>query len=268
MFKNLVLLTAFFVTYLPVKKHSWIHETVHYVEKNDYDNGYSRARYDEVLDAFLDEFSDTVAEFGGELKIQRDWGDGAVNAWAWKIGREFILEVPGGLSRYHLINEPAFVSVVCHELGHLIGGAPASRYNISFEGQSDYYASQKCVRRIVHRLNQDYLDLTNAEVEELCSRKLGCRAAVVGALAVTSYYASLANAPAPTLTNRDRNQAQETLASHPDAQCRLDTLVASALCPVEESEQANWDDPTVSYCHAANFPQFQRPRCWYRAPGS
>lgn len=57
--------------------------------------------------------------------------------------------------------------LVCHELGHFLGGAPfkkaelGSQYeklNISTEGQSDYWAGKYCLKQVSHQPETDALD--------------------------------------------------------------------------------------------------------------
>jgi hypothetical protein len=58
--------------------------------------------------------------------------------------------VYGGLARHGEITPDGFALVLCHEIGHHLGGVP--RYSgangwASNEGQSDYFAATKCLRR-------------------------------------------------------------------------------------------------------------------------
>ena len=54
----------------------------------------------------------------------------------------------GGLARHKLVTPDGFALVACHEMGHHLGGAPRRGGWASNEGQSDYYATTKCARRI------------------------------------------------------------------------------------------------------------------------
>lgn len=218
-----------------------------------YDNGYSEPRYHYVLDNFIEEFKEDISLRGGSFHIMRDWGDGAVNAWAWRIGSEYWIEVPGGMARYGIINEEAFLSTLCHELGHLLGGAP-HRQQISFEGQADYYAPMKCMERILFRIGavdkQAPSDLRC--VGDFCGNRFD------GIKSLTSYYAEIAKAPAPTLKTPSSKVVSRTLQSHPDAQCRFDTMVAALNC----SNRIDFDyqDHRNGACQ---FDQGSRPRCWF-----
>ncbi|MCJ8278232.1 MAG: hypothetical protein MJK18_15435, partial [Bdellovibrionales bacterium] len=94
----------------------------HYVtvDRNKFDNGYKEERYHFILDKVIEIYRPLIKDRNGTFDIMRDWSDGAVNMWAWRWGDEYWLEVPGGMARYHLINEEAFLMSVCHEIGHLL----------------------------------------------------------------------------------------------------------------------------------------------------
>ncbi len=232
-------------------------------------NDYTEARYDEILDRFIEIMQPRVGARGGELKILRDWTDGAVNAWAWREGSEYWIEAPGGAARYYLINEEAFLATLCHELGHLIGGAPKS-LQISYEGQSDYYSAAKCLRIVLREIApfkpiaptpdvvQSCLAWTPDEDRRICERSL------IGALSLTSYYAQLEKVPAPQISTPSRDQASSTLQTHPKSQCRFDTYLAGALCPLSRDVEFGEQDFRTGACHSQFSPAHARPSCWFR----
>ena len=118
---------------LPCEHSHTAPETLYPPEKLDtnvlsrWNNGYSEARFREVLQAVHQVYQPVIGALGGELVLQADWSDGAVNMWAERWGDRYILEIPGGFARYNLINEEAFVLTICHELGHLFGSKEVSR---------------------------------------------------------------------------------------------------------------------------------------------
>lgn len=218
-----------------------------------YNNGYKEERYDFVLDSFIEEFERDINSRGGSFHIMRDWGDGAVNAWAWRIGKEYWMEVPGGMARYGIINEEAFLSTLCHELGHLLGGAPHGN-EISYEGQADYYAPMKCMERVLDRLGV---------IEKVPPADLDCEGQYCGnrfdgIKSLTKYYAQIAKTPEPSLRTPSGRVVSRTLQKHPDAQCRFDTMVAALKCP--DRSDFDYEDPGVGACYAQGSA---RPRCWY-----
>ena len=222
--------------------------------KNPYDNGYPEERYEEVLNQFIVEFTPDIKKRKGTFHIMRDWSDGAVNAWAWRIGDEYWLEVPGGMSRYHLITEEGFLTTLCHELGHLLGGYPQSN-EISYEGQADYYSSMKCMERILTRLNIPAKKVSKQE--DLDCYGDYCQERFIGIKSLTSYYASLERSPFPTRETPDQNQVNSTLTSHPKAQCRFDTMVESLKC--SNRDDFSYENSKDGACLGVG----SRAKCWF-----
>lgn len=221
--------------------------------ENRYDNGYLEERYDEVLDQFISEFEGDIRKRGGTFHILRDWSDGAVNAWAWRIGQEYWIEAPGGMSRYHLINEEGFILTLCHELGHLLGGSP-HRMQISFEGQADYFSAMKCMERILSRL-----DVPEKNIENIPSGCVGdyCHRRFSGIRSLTSYYAELEKRPVPSLNSPDQRVVEQSLRGHPGSQCRFDTMVAALRC--SSRLPFSYDNSSEGACSGLGA----RPACWF-----
>ncbi len=210
--------------------------------RDKYNNGFPEAKYHLILDTFEDVYEAKIHALGGEFVIWRDWGDGAVNMWAEKWGDRYILEVPGGMARYHLIVEEAFILSICHELGHLLGGEPKSG-EISYEGQSDYFAGKDCVREILKKItplqelpeDQEALDFCkNSSFKESQS----CQRFVGGAKSLSAYYAEILGVAFPSVGQSSSKIVTKTLSSHPEPQCRLDTFLAG-------------------------YKGEPRPQCWY-----
>jgi hypothetical protein len=57
-----------------------------------------------------------------KLVVNKLWKDSTVNASAEQRGNTWILNMYGGLARRPEISQDGFALVVCHELGHHIGG--------------------------------------------------------------------------------------------------------------------------------------------------
>lgn len=207
--------------------------------ENKYDNGYTEERYDFVLDTLEDVYGKIIEAKGGEFFIARDWTDGAVNMWAERLGNEYWLEVPGGMARYGLIIEEAFILSLCHELGHLLGGEPHN-HEISFEGQADYYSTFTCMELVLPHMNQEKALVYDLEVKNVCNEGELCLRTLQGAKSLSSYYAEIEGSGFPQLTTPSSEVAAQTLKAHPKAQCRLDTFFAG-------------------------FEKRPRPVCWYKA---
>jgi hypothetical protein len=218
------------------------HNSNRFSPLGQFDNGYTEAQFDNVLSVFRKVYEPIVEALQGKLVIEADWTDGAVNMWAERWGNQYRLEIPGGMARYYLINEGAFALSICHELGHLLGGAP-QRGLISLEGQADYSATRDCMGKIIIHLPFPELRQIDSEVLTLCETRAAedpviCRTTLQAAVQLSALYAEIERTPRPLLSTPSQSVVQETLVTHPPAQCRLDTF-------------------------AAGFWGTGRPACWY-----
>jgi hypothetical protein len=105
-----------------------------------------------ILDEFENEFRPLIERRGGILEIERVWWDWSVNAFAWREGEYYRLEIIGGMARHPIMTRNSFILVVCHEFGHLLGGYPGN-LEISYEGQADYFATHECFPKMADRLS-------------------------------------------------------------------------------------------------------------------
>lgn len=107
-----------------------------------------------VIEQVENVYKPIMKEMGQELEIIKDWTNATANAYAKKQGSTSIVHMFGGLARHPKMTEDGFTLVVCHEIGHHIGGAPRKsaffglqKMWASNEGQSDYWATLKCARK-------------------------------------------------------------------------------------------------------------------------
>ena len=62
---------------------------------------------------------------------------------------EYSVEIFKGVRYHRLMTPDVYAMIVCHEIGHHLGGFPEKRGSswAAVEGQADYYANLKCLRR-------------------------------------------------------------------------------------------------------------------------
>ncbi len=258
-------------------KATIVEESVSLNFSERYNNGYTEGRFLLVTESFEQFFRPHFEGLGAQFFLDTDWGDGAVNAWAWREGQRYSLEIPGGIARYHTMSEEAFVMNLCHELGHLMGGAPARSAEISFEGQSDYFATAKCFKRFAPFIMEKLGGFQSGPWRTIYSEERAffkkcqshdspalCEHALRGALGATAYYAELEKVKTPSLSTPDQSVVQRTLSTHPKAQCRFDTMVAGVFCSALASLNPRWDSEQFSWCHQNFDSAHARPKCWYR----
>ncbi len=180
--------------------------------------------------------------------------------------------------------------VLCHELGHHLGGFPFVSSWAADEGQSDYFATHACPSLL---WGDDMVGNAAARAQIPATPKMQCDAvyATEGAqnlcyrtVIAGKHLADLLGALGGTTASYetpDTTVVTATSHSHPRAQCRLDTYTAGALCTNDyekaviagKDRGANRNDresETISanqYCASRdNFTYGTRPTCWFK-PG-
>jgi hypothetical protein len=235
-------------------------------------------KFNAVIDQVETMYSPIVSEYGGKLKVVRKWTDGTVNAYAEREGETWKVSMFGGLARHKTITADGFALVVCHELGHHIGGAP--RYAgddwASNEGQSDYFATTKCLRRVWQaednaaavasmQIPSALSQACNKQWSAQADRDICVRAGMAGD-SVAQLFAALSWQMKPAkFDTPDPKQVTRTSDSHPATQCRLDTYFQGALCEKSFNEEIGQTDEVSGVCHGSTGQTTGlRPRCWFR----
>lgn len=239
--------------------------------------GLTEAQFNSVIDQVESIMTPYVTTAGGKLSVVRNWTDGTVNAYAEQNGADWSVQMFGGLARHKTITEEGFALVVCHEIGHHIGGAP--KYNsdewASNEGQSDYFATLKCLRRvwaqddnaaIVSKMTvpAPLVDACAKQWSSDVDRALCARSGMAGD-SVAKLFAALGWEKTPKFETPDMRVVTATNDAHPRTQCRLDTYFQGALCEVnvEDSVDAKLEVPGT--CHGSTGHKIGlRPLCWFK----
>lgn len=240
--------------------------------------GITEEQFNATIDKVETMYAPIISEYGGKLEVVRKWTDGTVNAYAQQEGNIWKVSMFGGLARHKTITEDGFALVVCHELGHHIGGVP--RYAggdwASNEGQSDYFATTKCLRRVwqsednaaaVRSLN------VPAVLSENCAKQWSnendrniCIRGGMAGMSVANLFAALSwSMKQPKFDTPDTRQVTATSHSHPATQCRLDTYYQGALCEISFNEEIGQEDEVAGVCHGSTgHATGLRPRCWFK----
>ena len=237
-------------------------------------------RFNAIIDLADKHYAPIVKEMGGKLRWSRKWKGGTVNASAnrgwfrtWKVN------MYGGLARHELVTDDAFAMVVCHELGHHIGGAPKVSGLMTWasnEGQSDYFGALKCFRRIFE--DQDNAAIVaEMEVPEVVTTKCSeaftlendvalCQRSAMAGKSLASLLGSLRSSEAKvSFATPDASIATKTNNAHPAAQCRLDTYFQGSLCSKRLEENVSNSDATEGTCNRIeNMDSGTRPLCWFK----
>lgn len=209
--------------------------------------GLSEFQFKEVIDRFSKSASE-IEGIGGFLKVNALWDSEKVNAKAYKEKDSYIIDVYGGLARFPQMSEEVLNLVLCHELGHHLGGAPFTSIggDVSTEGQADYFSTTKCFKKTVSEKSQAEPKVIESEIiKNICKRfsnveLTSCYESLKASETLTQIYDSVAPKKIyPALSKKDQTVVNRTNFGYPSNQCRLDTLVSGAV-----------DD--------------KRPECWYK----
>lgn len=205
--------------------------------------------FNAILDRAEGIYRHVIDQYGAELVVERRWKSSTVNAYANQNGKKWKIVVFGGLARRPEVTKDGFAMVVCHELGHHLGGYPFyPRVNewAASEGQSDYFAAQVCARKLWKEdyiENAKYRDEASDYIIERCddswpfqSDRDLCYRIAVGAISLGELLAYLRDTTVDIETPDTTVVDQTIFDGYPDAQCRLDTMFSGALCRVT-SEQ-------------------------------
>ena len=238
--------------------------------------GLNEVDFNEAISAVENLYAPIVASRRHKLFIKRNWANGEVNAKAVRDGNIYKLEMFGGLARHHTVTKDGMTLVVCHELGHMIGGMPKNMSQNANEGQADYFATLKCLRKVwVNDNNLLIAKNSNAPkyLVDSCAAAMKndiedtalCIRTSMAGKSVSNLFSDLDKLPEAYFETRDLNIVERTYQSHPQPQCRLDTYFQGSLCDVNMNEEVSDTDEVTGTCH--NFLGHQigmRPLCWFK----
>ena len=243
--------------------------------------GLSEKQFNTVIDKVETLYAPIVAQEGGKLVISRAWTDATVNAYAQRSGTTWQVNMFGGLARHETITEDGMALVVCHEIGHHIGGAPkkVSAWSsdwASNEGQADYFANLKCLRRtflnddnaaIVAKLNapSPLVAACTKAWPNAADKNICIRGGMAGD-SVARLFAALRNQTAPAkFDTPDPAVVTTTDDNHPATLCRLDTYFQGSLCEVNFNDNVSGSSEVTGACHASlGHKVGLRPACWFK----
>ncbi len=234
-------------------------------------NTMTKERFNEIIDKVEDVYAPIVKEKRARLRFKRKWKSNTVNASAQQFWRFWTINMYGGLARHPDVTDDGFALVVCHELGHHLGGTP-SRSWASNEGQSDYFASLKCFRKVFGG-DDNMAIIAEMEVDDLAKEK--CEASwsnqedaalcIRAAMAGKSLAKLLGRGAKVDFDTPDPKVVESTYNRHPEGQCRLDTYFQGSLCEVDKDEDVSEDDFLVGTCNrSTGHTVGVRPLCWYK----
>jgi hypothetical protein len=247
--------------------------------------GITEPQFNQVLDQIQALYGPIIAARGGKLAINRLWSDATVNASAERNGRQYVINMYGGLARHEAITQDGLALVACHEIGHHLGGAP--KFGIferldwaSNEGQADYFANLKCLRLVFAFAGAAGFSRPagdEAQPHAACAQSFAspaeqavCVRAAVAGMSVTTLFRIIRNETAlPRYDTPDPRVVVQMSDKHPPTQCRLDTYFSGSLCTRPIDDALDDSDPAPGACtRSQGYTVGLRPRCWYKPPSN
>lgn len=245
--------------------------------------GISKDDFEFITNTINELYTPIFKQLGGNLVINSDWENDTVNASAKKEGNNWIVNINGGFARLEEMNFDSFTLIVCHELGHHIGGLPKKRsyfegiMEIASEGQADYFASTKCLKKFFQTIGHNIETVSNINtpnfVYQRCNEifpddeenAICIRSAIAGQKMGNAFAKISHSEHLPELSRPSSNVAMNTnLNGYPSIQCRVDTYFQGALCDASVDIEPSDYDIAQGYCtRDAGYIQGVRPSCWF-----
>lgn len=241
-------------------------------------NDMTEKDFKEAGRAFENFFSPELErEHNAELQVFTSWSSNTVNAYAERDEDAWLVTVYGGIARHKAITLDGLKLILCHELGHHLGGYPKKSTNkwSSAEGQSDYYATTKCLRKWWGAENNE-LALKDITVPEIVKTKCAGTFSTKAEQFLCQRMSMAGKSVALLIQDLDQDSIEpkfetpDTLVvrainfMHPFAQCRLDTLFNGSLCKVSQDINFDNEDEFPGSCNRRNGDlNGLRPLCWF-----
>lgn len=199
-------------------------------------------QFNAVIDSVVSKYQEPAAKQGAKIKVNALWTNSTVNASAQQQGSSWIINMYGGLARRPEVTPDGFAMVVCHELGHHFGGFAFKGSSwAANEGQSDYFATHACARRVwgdQKQVNAQFRDTVGEFEKSKCDEAYSqqsdrdlCYRTTAAGLSLATLLSKLGSSTIePRFDTPDSNKVARTNDAHPAAQCRLDTYFQAALC--------------------------------------
>lgn len=168
----------------------------------------------------------------------------------------FRIYVFGGLARLKSMDLDGISITICHEFGHLFGGAPFKDSGITTEGQSDFYSTSNCLEKIFNKTKPGSrrsntpkeIDVcmktyTDEQKQSFCLRALLAMDGHLSMLRVLEPHLNLWDTD-PSVTKKVNTSNR----FYPIGECRVETNVNGILgldrpsCWYSENSKSLWSD--------------------------
>lgn len=180
-------------------------------------------------------YAKVQAATGKSLLIPYEWQSPYFAAFAQQKEDSMQVSLWGGMARAPGATKAALAAILCHELGHILGGEPRQTIPgsdwASTEGQSDFYAASTCLPELLTAY-PEIVSTVDEEVKEVCDQNVLCEKSMQAGLEMVRFIQKYSyrqyvpvniKTPAAAALELVRN-------TYPSDQCRLDSFVQGSLC--------------------------------------
>lgn len=256
--------------------------------------GLSQSQYNSSISRLNRVYTPIFKASGYRLNIISLWNDPTVNAYAYSYAYSPIKSVKlyGGFARYPGVDSDTYNLVICHELGHHLGGRPGYGGGttppfIGAEGQADYYATLKCFRQIyTEQENSTWVKTQksfDAQMLAKCTKQYptgpklnlclrsGTAGLNLGNIMQKMFIEQIASLgyvikPLPlSHATPDLTTVSFTVEDdYPSLQCRVDTFLEGALCRRDVTDLTTTTSIHDGTCTTGLGNKVgRRPACWF-----
>jgi hypothetical protein len=215
------------------------------------------AEFRQIVSHIQQTFAPKVTALGGKLSVSGDWRNEKLNAGARQQFGTWQVQITGGLARRPELTPDGFTLILCHELGHHLGGfafsgtelpienplpipIPIGEVWAATEGQADYFATHVCTHKIWAAdvaKNAEFRKTATPIMKEACNTAWSteneqnlCYRALAATESMILTMATLMKKPVPVYETPDTTVVDKTNPKHPPVQCRMDTSLQGAIC--------------------------------------
>jgi len=247
-------------------------------------------RVNQIVSHFNETFKDIVSLEGGDLNVSVNWDWEGFDAHANQVktpdGRlRWEILIYGGIPKNPDLTADSLELVLCHELGHHLGGFPLDGFEKwrALEGEADYFAAQACLRKLWSgspNENASFRDTVIPIVKTKCDEAWHdtdaqnlCYRINNAAQKTLLLLSNLNHTPPPQFDTPETKVTPVTdTYSHGTPQCRLDTFFNASLCttqfdfslipgrndPLGQNSLDAQDAAMRTSCRNS------RPACWFK----
>ncbi|MFP5387634.1 MAG: hypothetical protein ACLGHN_16280 [Bacteriovoracia bacterium] len=226
-------------------------------------------------------YSSELMEKEATLEFVFNTDSKILNAFAKKeTPKEWKITIHGGFISHPKMNYNSMALILCHELGHFLGGRPfvegrrltptmVSRApkEMSVEGQADFFATAECGKRVLAG-EQPAFEITTFEQESIFCNSASdpdlCKVLHQASKRVIDIYTDAVRAitgydyPYVNYNRKDPLVVERSLiyvGEYPTLQCRLDTMAAGIDCKLDSSGKCVLENGELVE---------KRPACWFK----